>query len=98
MKLIIKLHESKLSISKCPEATKNPKINAKNKQHAIEEYEYGKPKVKGQLCENCNAWNTKIVENCVDDGEGLGFCEMHDFMCMGKKWCNTWAPKKKSKE
>lgn len=98
MKLKMIISETKLSVGKCPEATKNSKVNAKNKQHAIEEYEYGKSQVKGELCENCKAWNTKIVEKCLDDGEGLGFCEMHDFMCQGKKWCNTWAGQKKTKD
>ena len=97
MKLIIKINEGKLSLEKCPKETQDPKLNAKNKKHAIEEYDYGAPPSGSkELCSNCVAWDVSPkMKQCIGDKEGFGYCKMHDFMCMGKKWCNTWAAKKK---
>jgi len=99
MKIIIKLNEGKLSLEKCPKATQDPKLNSKNKEHAMEEYDYGTPPGNSkEFCGNCVAWDVSPqMKKCIGNKEGLGYCKMHDFMCMEKKWCNTWAEKKKQK-
>ena len=81
----------------CPEATKDSKLNTKNKNKIAENNQYGLPtegaKEKGQSCGNCVAFDTsERMKDCMDNQNGeVGYCWMHHFMCSAKKWCDTWV-------
>ena len=81
----------------CPKETKNSDLNEKNKKKIVIEHQYGEQteeaKEKGQNCGNCVAFDiSKRMKDCVGDNTGqVGYCWMHQFMCSGKKWCNTWV-------
>ena len=81
----------------CPESTmdtdKGTGLNKKNKNKIAKNHEYGSPKEKGQSCANCVAFDiSKRMKDCMKNQTGeVGYCWMHDFMCSGKKWCDTWV-------
>lgn len=81
----------------CPEATKDSKLNEKNKEKIASEHQYGLPtkeaKEKGQNCGNCVAFDvSERMKDCMSDKSGdIGYCWMHHFMCSGEKWCDTWV-------
>jgi hypothetical protein len=77
----------------CPDATKDSKLNEKNKKKIAENNQYGLAKKLGQSCANCVAFDiSKRMKDCMDNQTGeVGYCWKHHFMCSGEKWCDTWV-------
>lgn len=81
----------------CPKATTDSGLNEKNKNKIVENNQYGLPteeaKQNGQSCANCVVFDiSKRMKDCMGkQPDELGYCWMHDFMCAGKKWCDTWV-------
>ena len=73
--------------SECPLATQDEIINKGNKQKAILLAELGPPQVKGQNCGNCE-YGREMTSCGVKPTEV--YCELFDFKCMKKNWCNHW--------
>lgn len=94
------VREAVMSDMSCPLATKDSDLNSANKKKTAISNEYGLPteeaKEKEQSCANCVAFDiSERMKDCMGNFNGeVGYCWMHDFMCSGKKWCNTWLGNK----
>jgi hypothetical protein len=81
----------------CPITTQNLELNDKNKKKIAEDHQYGEQTEeaieKNQNCANCIAFDiSPRMKECMENNSGeIGYCWMHQFMCSGKKWCNTWV-------
>ena len=86
--------------SNCPRATRDPELNAENKQEAIDEYGYRDPADDGgfrltNICGNCGAYNqTEDMLECIgvdDDEDSLGYCQIFKFVCESMYTCDKWV-------
>lgn len=81
----------------CPLATKDPEVNEKNKQAAIEEANYREPNSGAafqlsEVCGTCAAFNqTHDIMECMGNNPHLGYCQMFKFMCHEENTCDSWA-------
>jgi hypothetical protein len=82
----------------CPLPTKDPELNARNKEKAIETADYRDPADGGafrltDVCGNCAAYNqTEDVLACIGDDSGeLGYCQLLKFVCSSDYVCDKWA-------
>ena len=82
----------------CPRATRDPELNAENKQEAIDEYGYRDPADDGgfrltNICGNCGAYNqTEDMLECIGDESGdLGYCQLLKFVCAKEHTCDKWV-------
>ena len=82
----------------CPLPTKDPELNARNKEKAIEAANYRYPADSvafrmSEVCGNCAAYNqTEDVLECIGDESGdLGYCQLLKFVCSSDYTCDKWA-------
>jgi hypothetical protein len=84
----------------CPLSTQDSDVNAENREHAVQEYEYG-PSKGGrtkEICGTCEYYSIRAnmldcIENGlgIEDGAQVGYCTKLDFTCMAENVCNLWA-------
>ncbi len=82
----------------CPIATQDERVNAENKQVAIDEANYREQNSGAAFrvtkqCGNCAAYNiTEEVRDCIgEDVEDMGYCQIYKFVCGEYNVCDDWA-------
>lgn len=90
------MQEADVPGASCPIETQDKNENSKNKQRAMNDPKiaYG-PGAGKELCGTCAAFDiSPRMGKCMGPSsvnQGLGYCWMHDFMCMAKNTCRTYA-------
>lgn len=82
----------------CPLATKDPEVNAMNREKAVEEANYRDPSQDGgfrlsEVCGNCEYYNqTSAMMECIDAEEEseVGYCQLLKFVCQASNTCDSW--------
>jgi hypothetical protein len=84
--------------SMCPMATRDPEVNAENKEVAIEEADYRDSSMDGgfvlsEVCGNCGAYDqTEEILECIGDESGeTGYCQNYRFVCSSDHTCEDWV-------
>lgn len=84
----------------CPLATRDEKLNMRNKQKAAKEASYRDAESTtsfraDDVCGNCAAYNqTEEMLECIGEDEDepqLGYCQIFKFVCEASYTCDKWV-------